>query len=259
MTDEFILRVCLKERVPETGWYHAFGAGAGRSSDQRAHGDGPASAAATTSLHVCTGSPRRPIPRPPSSHPRSLAAGRSGSIRVGMPFASDAARPALGLNDFKRTSMMRLFARRQDSRPSSEPRTGSAPPRAADRPGRRERRRARPEAEVLDSRLLMASGNPATADATASSDLSDRVAQALKPYFAQDDFPGISVAIVKRRASRPGARIRGQRRGDRLARPGRHPVRHRFGDEDVHRPRRPAPLPGEPGHVPPARPQRPYQ
>ena len=62
-----------------------------------------------------------------------------------------------------------------------------------------------------------------------------------------------------RRAGRPGARIRAQQRGDRLARPGRHPVRHRFGDEDVHRPRRPAPLPGEPGHVPPARPQRPDQ
>ena len=42
----------------------------------------------------------------------------------------------------------------------------------------------------------MASGNPAMADATASTDLSDRVAQALKPYFAQDQFPGISVAIV---------------------------------------------------------------
>ena len=91
---------------------------------------------------------------------------------------------------------MRLFARRQDSRPSSEPRTGSAPPRAADRPGRRARRRARPEAEALDPRLLMASGHLATAGATASPDLADRVAQALQPYFAQDQFPGISVAIV---------------------------------------------------------------
>jgi D-alanyl-D-alanine carboxypeptidase len=92
---------------------------------------------------------------------------------------------------------MRLFARRQDSRPSSEPSTGSVPPRAADRPGRRARRRARPEAEVLDPRLLMASGHPGTAGATTSSDLAERVAEALQPYFAQDQFPGISVAIVK--------------------------------------------------------------
>ncbi|MGD0042368.1 MAG: serine hydrolase domain-containing protein [Isosphaeraceae bacterium] len=92
--------------------------------------------------------------------------------------------------------MMRLFARRKDSRPSPEPRTGSAPPRAADRPGRRARRRARPEAEALDSRLLMASGSLGLADATASTDLSARVAQVLQPYFAQDKFPGISVAIV---------------------------------------------------------------
>ena len=91
---------------------------------------------------------------------------------------------------------MRLFARRKDSRPSSEPRTGSAPPRAADRPGRCARRRARPEAEALDSRLLMASGSLAMANATASTDLSARVAQVLQPYFAQDKFPGISVAIV---------------------------------------------------------------
>jgi D-alanyl-D-alanine carboxypeptidase len=92
--------------------------------------------------------------------------------------------------------MMRLFARRQDARPSSEPCSGSAPPRAADRPGQRARRRARPEAEVLDPRLLMASGQLGMADAAASPDLADRVAQALKPYFAQGQFPGISVAIV---------------------------------------------------------------
>ncbi len=92
--------------------------------------------------------------------------------------------------------MIHLFTRRQDSRPSSEPSTGSAPPRAADRRGQRARRRARPEAEVLDPRLLMASGQLGMADATASPDLADRVAQALKPYFAQDQFPGISVAIV---------------------------------------------------------------
>ncbi len=92
--------------------------------------------------------------------------------------------------------MMRLFARRQDSRPSPEPRTGSASLRAADQPGRRARRRARPEVEALDSRLLMASGSLGLADATASTDLSARVAQVLQPYFAQDKFPGISVAIV---------------------------------------------------------------
>ena len=92
--------------------------------------------------------------------------------------------------------MIRFFARRKDSRPSYEPRTGSAPPRAADRLGRRARRRARPEAEALDSRLLMTSGSLAIPDATASSNLSARVAQALQPYFAQDKFPGISVAVV---------------------------------------------------------------
>ncbi|MGA2702376.1 MAG: serine hydrolase domain-containing protein [Isosphaeraceae bacterium] len=92
--------------------------------------------------------------------------------------------------------MMRLFARRKDSRSSPEPQTGSAPRRAADRSGRRARRRTRPEAEALDSRLLMASGNLGMADATAPPDLSDRVARALQPYFAQDRFPGISVAIV---------------------------------------------------------------
>ena len=90
---------------------------------------------------------------------------------------------------------MRLFARRRDSRPSSEPRR-IGPARAADRPGRRARRRARPEAEALDPRLLMASGNLGTAGATASPDLANRVAQALQPYFAQDQFPGISVAVV---------------------------------------------------------------
>jgi D-alanyl-D-alanine carboxypeptidase len=54
----------------------------------------------------------------------------------------------------------------------------------------------RPEAEALDSRLLMASGNTGMADATASPDLSDRVAEVLKPYLDQDQIPGISVAIV---------------------------------------------------------------
>jgi D-alanyl-D-alanine carboxypeptidase len=92
--------------------------------------------------------------------------------------------------------MMRLFARRRNSGPSSEAPTGSEPPRAAGRPGRRARRRARPEAEALDSRLLMASGNVAAVNATATNDLAERVAQALQPYFAQHQFPGISVAVV---------------------------------------------------------------
>jgi D-alanyl-D-alanine carboxypeptidase len=78
----------------------------------------------------------------------------------------------------------------------SDLRTGSAPPRAADRLGRRARRRARPEAEALDPRLLMASGSLAPTGATASPDLADRVAQALQPYFEEDQFPGISVAVV---------------------------------------------------------------
>ena len=42
----------------------------------------------------------------------------------------------------------------------------------------------------------MASGKLGMADATASPDLADRVAQALQPYFAQHQIPGISVAIV---------------------------------------------------------------
>jgi CubicO group peptidase (beta-lactamase class C family) len=89
---------------------------------------------------------------------------------------------------------MRLFARRRDSRPSTEPRLG--PAQSADRPSRRARWRARPEAEALDSRLLMASANPASSAATASSDLSSRVAQVLEPYLDQDQIPGISVSIV---------------------------------------------------------------
>ena len=73
--------------------------------------------------------------------------------------------------------MMRLFTPWKDWRRS----TGLA--------GHKARRRARPEAEELDSRLLM-TGTAATAD------LSDRVAMALKPYFDQDQIPGISVAVV---------------------------------------------------------------
>jgi CubicO group peptidase (beta-lactamase class C family) len=113
-----------------------------------------------------------------------------------MPFASDGERLALGRDDLKRTGMMRLFARRRHSRPSSEPRARSAPPRAVDRPGLRARRQSRPAVEALDPRLLMASGTLATVDATASHNLADRVAQVLQPYLAQDQFPGISVAVV---------------------------------------------------------------
>jgi CubicO group peptidase (beta-lactamase class C family) len=74
--------------------------------------------------------------------------------------------------------------------------TGSGRPRAADWRGRRVPRRARPEAESLDSRLLLASGGALTAATAASPALADRVAQVLKPYFASDRFPGMSVAIV---------------------------------------------------------------
>jgi D-alanyl-D-alanine carboxypeptidase len=91
---------------------------------------------------------------------------------------------------------MRLWARRNDSRPSPERRIGSAPARLADQPGRRPRRQARPEVEALDLRLLMASPNPGMAQTAASADLSERVADALKPYLDRNDFPGISVAIV---------------------------------------------------------------
>jgi CubicO group peptidase (beta-lactamase class C family) len=92
--------------------------------------------------------------------------------------------------------MMGLFARWQASRSASEPGTGSVPPAAADRAGRRARRCVRPEAESLDSRLLMAAGNVGMADATASPDLADRVAQAVQPYLAKNQIPGISVAVV---------------------------------------------------------------
>jgi CubicO group peptidase (beta-lactamase class C family) len=54
----------------------------------------------------------------------------------------------------------------------------------------------RPEAEALDSRLLMASGHLPTAATTARHELASRVEQALTPYFDQDQFPGISVAVV---------------------------------------------------------------
>jgi CubicO group peptidase (beta-lactamase class C family) len=100
---------------------------------------------------------------------------------------------APGLNNFEMTTMMRLVARRQDPCPSSGPRGGSAPPRSADPPGRRARRRARPEGEALEPRLLMASGHHGRPAAT---DLDDRVEQVLQPYLAGGQFPGISVAVV---------------------------------------------------------------
>ncbi len=77
-----------------------------------------------------------------------------------------------------------------------ERRIESASPRLADQTGRCRRRRARLEVEPLDSRLLMASGSPGIAQAAASTDVSARVAAALKPYLERNDFPGISVAIV---------------------------------------------------------------
>ncbi len=88
---------------------------------------------------------------------------------------------------------MRFFSRWQRSRPSSQPRIRSASPETA---GLRTRRQLRPGAEVLDSRLLMTSGQLGTAGATAAPDLSARVAQALQPYLEQNQIPGISVAIV---------------------------------------------------------------
>ena len=42
----------------------------------------------------------------------------------------------------------------------------------------------------------MASGNLASVDATTSTDMANRVAQVLQPYLAQNQFPGISVAVV---------------------------------------------------------------
>ena len=83
--------------------------------------------------------------------------------------------------------MLGLFARWWDSRRRSEPRIRSARARAAARSRSRARRSSRPVGEAFDSRLLMASGNPA---------LSEVVAQALQPYLSQDQIPGISVAIV---------------------------------------------------------------
>jgi CubicO group peptidase (beta-lactamase class C family) len=90
--------------------------------------------------------------------------------------------------------MMFFFVRRQDWRRSLKRWIEAV--QGADRTGRRARSQARLFPEALDSRLLLASGGPGFAHATALPDLSDRVAQALKPYFDQDQIPGISVAIV---------------------------------------------------------------
>ncbi len=92
---------------------------------------------------------------------------------------------------------MDLFARRLNPRAFCRSLTRSSSPRAADGQGRRARRQARPLAEVLDSRLLMATTNLAPAEPDASSGLAERVAQALQPYFADKQFPGISVALVQ--------------------------------------------------------------
>jgi CubicO group peptidase (beta-lactamase class C family) len=62
---------------------------------------------------------------------------------------------------------------------------------------RRGHRRVRPQFEALDPRLLLTSGHAVAGLASESPDLADRVAQAVKPYLAADDFPGISVAVVK--------------------------------------------------------------
>jgi len=75
----------------------------------------------------------------------------------------------------------RSSIRRISSRQWSAP-TGSARPRATDSRGRRTQRQARPEAEALDPRLLMASGHHGRADAIAVPDLADRVARAGDPW-----------------------------------------------------------------------------
>lgn len=82
---------------------------------------------------------------------------------------------------------MRFFGRRRDPRPATQPGT-----RASDRPVRH----ARPQAEALDPRLLMASGNAVPASTPPPADLSNLVAQIVQPYIAQGDFPGVSVAVV---------------------------------------------------------------
>ena len=105
----------------------------------------------------------------------------------------------------KRTSMMRLFARRRDSRPSSEPRLG--PARSADRPDRRARRRARPEAEALD-RACSWPRQPGYGRR-------DRVVRPVRPRRAGPETllrsgpdPRHLRGDRHRRAGRPGARIR---------------------------------------------------
>jgi D-alanyl-D-alanine carboxypeptidase len=93
--------------------------------------------------------------------------------------------------------MMDHFARRLDARALYRKLTRLASSRRADRQRRQARRQARPGAEVLDSRLLMATTNVAPAEPAESSALAERVAQALQPYFAEKQFPGISVTLVQ--------------------------------------------------------------
>ena len=89
--------------------------------------------------------------------------------------------------------MMRLFARRQDARRFVRVPHRIGPHRRRS-PTRRDGGRG-PKANCSGSvcswpRAL------GTADATASTDVAERVAQALQPYFDQHQFPGISVAVV---------------------------------------------------------------
>lgn len=78
---------------------------------------------------------------------------------------------------------MRFFGRRRE-------------PRTATRPDRGARRRARPQAEALDPRLLMASAHSHAADTPPPADLPSLVEQVVQPYLAAGDFPGVSVAVV---------------------------------------------------------------
>lgn len=90
----------------------------------------------------------------------------------------------------ERERRMRLFERWHESRRRAAPRRESTRSAESRSPGTRPRRRARPEAEALDPRLLMASGQAGPAD------LSDQVAAIVQQDLAQGQFPGISVAVV---------------------------------------------------------------
>ena len=86
-----------------------------------------------------------------------------------------------------RNRSLRCVSSRDSRNHALRPRPGPGRPIRADAA----RRRARPEAEALDPRLLMA-----RQPAAASPDLADRVAQVVQPYLAQGQFPGITVAVV---------------------------------------------------------------